>query len=206
MVQATSIALDVIAITLLVFGLYFPRHRHRDMIVAYLGINAGVLVVASVLSSVDVSLGVGIGLFGVLSIIRLRSDELNQRQVAYYFASLALGLLGGTAIEDTWLTAALMGLLLLVLWVGDSSWLLGSHRTQTMNVDRGFLSEADLLAYVSPLVNGKVVRANIIKTDMVNDTTIAHVVLKEDSRDISHANSRAPRLVQNDFGIHRSQA
>ena len=36
-----------------------------------------------------------LGLFGVLSIIRLRSEELAQHEVAYYFAALALGLLGG---------------------------------------------------------------------------------------------------------------
>lgn len=179
--QFVSMTLDILAITVLVFGIYFPRHRNRDMIVAYLGINVGVLVIASVLSSVDVSLGVGIGLFGVLSIIRLRSDELNQRQVAYYFASLALGLLGGTAIANTSQTAALMAILLAVLWLGDSPRLLGSHRSQTMTIDRGFVDEAALIAYLSPLVNGTIERVTIIKTDLVNDTTVAHIALKESS-------------------------
>lgn len=174
--------LDIIAITILVFALYFPRHRNRDMIVAYLGINVGVLVIASVLSSVDVSLGVGIGLFGVLSIIRLRSDELDQRQVAYYFAALALGLLGGTAIANSVLTAGLMMTLLVALWIGDSPWLLGSHRSQTMTVDRGFLNEAELIAYLTPLMNGTIERVNILKTDLVNDTTVAHISLREAPR------------------------
>ncbi len=29
-------AIDLVAVTLLVFGLYFPRHRRRDLVVAYL--------------------------------------------------------------------------------------------------------------------------------------------------------------------------
>src|SRR5215212_6703573 len=103
-----TIAANFVAIFVLVFGIYFPRHRHRDMVVAYLGINAGVVAIAAVLSSVNASIGVGIGLFGVLSIIRLRSDEVNQRQVAYYFASLALGLLGGTQVDDSVVTLVLM--------------------------------------------------------------------------------------------------
>ncbi|MCO5215398.1 MAG: DUF4956 domain-containing protein [Thermomicrobiales bacterium] len=200
-----SMSLDIIAITILVFGLYFPRHRNRDMIVAYLGINVGVLIVASVLSSVDVSLGVGIGLFGVLSIIRLRSDELNQRQVAYYFASLALGLLGGTAIANTSLTAGLMAMLLVVLWIGDSPRLLGAHRSQTMNIDRGFLNEADLIAYISPLLNGTVERATIIKTDLVNDTTVAHIALKEGKGPTSPI-SVTPSSAVHHLDTHRSQA
>ena len=182
MALIASISLNLVAISILVFGLYFPRHRNREMIVAFLGINVGVLTVASVLSSVDVSLGVGIGLFGVLSIIRLRSDELNQRQVAYYFASLALGLLGGVAIDEIWITAALMAMLVLVLWIADSDWLLGDYRTQNMTIDRGFLNEADLIAYVSPRVSGSIVRASILKTDTVNDTTQATMVVREGAK------------------------
>lgn len=202
----TSIAFDAIAITILVFGLYFPRHRNRDMIVAFLGINIGVLAVASVLSSVDVSLGVGIGLFGVLSIIRLRSDELNQRQVAYYFASLALGLLGGIAIDNIWMTASLMALLLLALWIGDSSWLLGSYRTQNVNIDRSFFSESDLITYVSPMVNGKVVRASILKTDTVNDTTLAQIVLNEAIQQSSQSTSQTPQFIQHSFSAREGRA
>src|SRR5215207_1476338 len=82
--QQILIAANFVAIAVLVFGIYFPRHHRRDMVVAYLGINAGVLAIAAVLSSVNASVGLGIGLFGVLSIIRLRSDELDQRQIAYY--------------------------------------------------------------------------------------------------------------------------
>ena len=36
-------------------------------------------------------LGLGLGLFGVLSIIRLRSSEPSQEEVAYYFVALAMG-------------------------------------------------------------------------------------------------------------------
>ena len=39
---AALFAIDAVAISVLVFGLYFPRHRRRDMVVAYLGINVGV--------------------------------------------------------------------------------------------------------------------------------------------------------------------
>lgn len=49
-------------------------------------------------------MGLGLGLFGVLSIIRLRSSEISQHEVAYYFASLAIGLISGmaTTITPSW--------------------------------------------------------------------------------------------------------
>ena|GEM_PF-4764778 len=62
---------------------------------SYLGVTLGVLAVADAFTSTDLSAGLGFGLFGVLSIIRLRSSELDQPEVAYYSAALALGVLGG---------------------------------------------------------------------------------------------------------------
>ena len=92
MSQPLLIICDVVAIVLLVFGLYYPRHRRRDMIPALLGINVALLGITMTLTRTEVNLGLGLGLFGVLSIIRLRSNELGQQEIAYYFTALALGL------------------------------------------------------------------------------------------------------------------
>ena len=113
--------LDLVAICLVVFGLYLPRHRRGDMVVAYLVINIGVLSVAQVLDSRTASTGLGLGLFGLLSIIRLRSSDIDHQEVAYYFSSLALGLLGGLSASPDWLVPLLMAgivpLLALILGV-----------------------------------------------------------------------------------------
>ncbi len=77
--------IDLVAIGVLTFGLFFPRHRRRDLVVAYLAVNVGVLAVATALGNGAVGVGLGLGLFGVLSIIRLRSFEIGQREIAYYF-------------------------------------------------------------------------------------------------------------------------
>ena len=75
------------------------------MVLAIVSINVGVLAVALVLSRADVTAGLGLGLFGVLSIIRLRSQELDQEEVAYYFSAIALGLLGGVRITPDWIAS-----------------------------------------------------------------------------------------------------
>jgi len=113
------LAADLVAITVRTFAVYFPRHRRRDLVVAFLGVNVGVLAVCSVLSSGTVGAGLGLGLFGVLSIIRLRSSELGQREVAYSFSALALGPLGGLPVSPEWVSIALMALVLLVMVIGD---------------------------------------------------------------------------------------
>lgn len=172
---ATLFALDLAAIVLLVFGLYFPRHRRRDMVVALLGINLGVLGVTQALSSAEISAGLGLGLFGVLSIIRLRSSEMDQSEVAHYFAALTLGLLGGFPVSPSWLSPALMGAILAAIFVGDHPNLFARYRHQVVTLDHAYTDEQELTARIGQLFGAKVHRLTVRKVDFVNDTTSVDV-------------------------------
>ena len=169
------IAADLIAIAILVFGLYFPRHRRRDMIVAFLSVNVGVMGVTYAMTNADISLGFGLGIFAVLSIIRLRSTELDQAEIAYYFTAIALGLLGGFPAISPSVSFTLMAVLLGVIAIGDSPRLLGGARQQVVNLDQAVASEEDAKALVEVLLHAYVTRLTIRKVDFVNDTTLCDV-------------------------------
>jgi hypothetical protein len=176
MSQLLFIAIDLIAVGILTFGLYFPRHHRRDLVVAFLGMNVGVLAVSLVLASSTIGAGVGLGLFGVLSIIRLRSDEIAQHEVAYYFSSLALGLLAGLAGSFNWLTVGLMLLIVAVMFVGDHPGLFRRYRQQTVVVDTAFTDESALIDHLSVVLGGARIRsAQVRHLDLVNDTTLVDV-------------------------------
>ncbi|GGI91627.1 hypothetical protein GCM10007175_31380 [Pseudarthrobacter scleromae] len=166
---------DLAAISILTFALYLRRHRRRDLVVSYLGMNVGVLAVATALSGSAAGLGLGLGLFGVLSIIRLRSTELAQHEVAYYFSALALGLIAGLGIEPLWLTGSLMALILLVMFVGDHPRVLPAHRHQTVILDRAIAEDGELYARLEEVLHGRVHSATIQELDLVNDKTIVDV-------------------------------
>ena len=169
------LAADLVAVTILTFGLYVPRHHRRDLVVAYLGVNVGVVAVSAALGSTTVGAGLGLGLFGVLSIIRLRSTELGQREVAYYFSSLALGLGGGLGAGSVPVAVALMALVVLVMAVGDSPRLLRRLRSQTVVVDRAITSEPELVAPLEGLLGARVHAVDVQRLDLVNDTTWVEV-------------------------------
>ncbi|WEK59773.1 MAG: DUF4956 domain-containing protein [Candidatus Microbacterium colombiense] len=169
------IVADLVAITILALGIYFLRHRRRDLVVAFVGVNVGVLAVAVVLAGTSVALGLGLGLFGVLSIIRLRSSEISQREVAYYFASLALGLIAGLTSEISVIPLALMALIIVAMFVADHPRLLSRSRNLTMTVDRAIGDEAELVPLLERLLGGRVSQATILNLDFVNDTTLVDV-------------------------------
>jgi len=166
---------DLVAITILVFAIYFPRHRRKDLAAAFLGVNVGVVAVAGALTSTEVGAGLGLGLFGVLSIIRLRSTELDHEEIAYYFAALALGLLGGLSVDASWFTVALMAAVVVALFVGDHPRLFGNTRCQVVHLDRAFTDETALAAHLERLLGAEVTRLKVRKLDLVNDRTNVEV-------------------------------
>ncbi len=175
MSQSLIIAANLVAVTILVFRLYYPRYRRKDMVVAILSLNVGVMAVATALASAEVTAGLGLGLFGVLSIIRLRSSELAQEEVAYYFSALALGLLAGFQVDPAWVTPALMTGILTVLYVGDHPQLFADTRHQVMNLGTAYTNEPQLIAQLETLLHADVLRVKVKKVDLVNDTTSVDV-------------------------------
>jgi len=175
MTTAALIATDLTAIFILAFGLYFPRYRRKDMVVAILGLNVGVLAVATALASAEVGAGLGLGLFGVLSIIRLRSSELEQEEVAYYFAALALGLLGGISVTPAWTTPVMMTAIVGTLLIGDHPRLFARCRHQQVVLDRAFTNEKVLMAHLAELLSADTQKIRVKKVDLINDSTSVDV-------------------------------
>jgi hypothetical protein len=169
------IGADLLAISLLVFAVYFPRHHRRDMIVAFLGINTGVLGVTYAMANAEISLGFGLGIFAVLSIIRLRSYEMNHVEIAYYFVAIAMGLLGGFPSSASGLTLVLMGILAFVVVVGDHPALLKSFRHQVVVLDRVITDEAILKELLASTLGGKIHSARVTRVDLVRERMVCDV-------------------------------
>ncbi|GAB7103118.1 DUF4956 domain-containing protein [Streptomyces phaeofaciens JCM 4814] len=169
------VATDLVAGSVLAFAVYFPRHHRKDLVTAFLGINVGVLAVAMTLSNAAVGIGLGMGLFGVLSIIRLRSSEIAQHEIAYYFAALAIGLLNGIPEETSALPVALTALVVVTLYVADHPRLYARHRSRSLRLDSAHTDEAALRAHLEVLLGGRVVNLSVKNVDLVNDTTLVEV-------------------------------
>jgi hypothetical protein len=168
-------AADVVFIAVLALGLYYPRHRRHDLTLSYLAINVGVLGVATALGATSVNAGLGLGLFGVLAIIRLRSLELDQHEIAYYFTSLALGVIGGLGADMGWAAIGLMALIVVVIAVADAKAFTRRHRNQQVILDHAVTNEAELALRLEAILGAKVVAVRSRKVDLVNDTTVVDV-------------------------------
>ncbi|MFT3889887.1 MAG: DUF4956 domain-containing protein [Arachnia sp.] len=174
-IQLALIGLDLAAVAVLAFALYYRRHHRRDLLVAFLGVNVGVLAVTTVLATSSVGTGLGLGLFGVLSIIRLRSSEIGQREVAYYFSALAIGLIAGLPHTSLVLPVLLIALVLGVLFVADHPRLLSRSRSQLVRLDRAILDERELQEEAEARLGLPITALGVREVNLVNDTTLVEV-------------------------------
>lgn len=167
---------DAIAIAALC-TLYMVRHHNRELMISYAVINAGIFTVSVALVSAGSNASaMGMGLFGVLSIIRLRSTALSQREVGYYFVALSVGMIAGVNISPAYIAFALMATLVALIAILDSrSAPISTELTQTVTADRAMSDEEELKNYLTARLGYTVTSVKVTELDMVNNLTRATV-------------------------------
>lgn len=168
-----NLAIDAVAIAVLVYGIYYPRHRRRDLAMACVTFNAALFLVVTVLAygRAEVGLAIGLGLFGALSLIRLRSEELSYVEVAYCFSALALAVINGLGLSDHLDALLLNGLLLATVFGVDRADPPSDiHRTRLV-MDRAYTRESDLRAGLVAVLGAEIIKVSIREIDLVRGRT-----------------------------------
>ena len=177
-VLVMNLVVDVLAIAIVAYGIYYRRYYRRDLLLAYITLNIGVFAVTALLAESNAGVGLGLGLFGILSIIRLRSDSVTQEEIAYYFVALALGLIAGLAASPHWLAPALSASLVVVMYVVDHPRLTARSQRQNITLDRAYPDRAQLAAALERLLGAEVRHLVVLQLDLVSDTTMVDVRFK----------------------------
>jgi hypothetical protein len=170
-----DLGVDLAAVFLLAYALYFRRHRRADLLLAYIALNIGIFVAISLLSTARVDIALGFGLFAILSIIRLRSSAVTQQEVAYYFVALVMGLVNGLDLDDRRLVVLINALLLVTMLVADSRVLRERARRLDVTLDTVHGEDAALVADLERRLGGRVLHHRIKDIDYVRNTMVVDV-------------------------------
>jgi hypothetical protein len=179
---AIDLLVDVAAIFLLAYALYFRRHRRADLLLAYVALNIGIFVAMSLLTTVRLDIALGFGLFAILSIIRLRSSAVTQQEVAYYFIALVMGLVNGIGLDDRRLVVAINILLLVTMLVVDSGRLRERARRMDVTLDVVHADDAALVADLEGRLGGEVIHHQVNEVDYARETMIVDVRYRAGTR------------------------
>ena len=166
-----ALGLNVAAIAVLAYVIYHRRHRRRDLLGAYVALNLGVFAAVTLLATQEVSLGLGFGLFGILSIVRLRSTSITHEEVGYYFVALTLGLVNGLGFGSLGVSAFLDAVLLAGMFVADHPRVAAGVERRSVLLDAVHADRPALHADLERRLGSKVLRCVVTDVDYVAGTT-----------------------------------
>lgn len=84
---------NLAAALLIVRFIYYPVTREKSFVFSFLAFSTVIYFVLQFLTSVELSLGFGFGLFAIFSVLRYRTDEMPIREMTYLFTVIGLAVM-----------------------------------------------------------------------------------------------------------------
>jgi hypothetical protein len=112
-------AINLAAMTVLIFGLFYMRYRDKELVTAASLFNIFAFGVLSILGTVEFSLAAGFGLFAILALFTLRSEQISKIEITYFFGSISIAVICSIQGTTLPLVGLVVGLVLLGAYVFD---------------------------------------------------------------------------------------
>ncbi len=167
--------LNLLVALLVVRFVYYPATQDKTYVFTFLAFNTVIYFVLGLLTSANLSVGVGFGLFAIFSVLRYRTDEMPIREMTYLFILIALPVMNSVMISEAKVAmlfvanGAILGLLIAL----EREWgfrFAGSKRVMYDRVDLlGPANEERLLADLRERTGLAVARVDVKRIDFLHD-------------------------------------
>ncbi|HCS38082.1 MAG: DUF4956 domain-containing protein [Anaerolineaceae bacterium] len=168
--------LNFLTALILVRFIYYPSTHDKRYVFTFLAFNTIIFLVVSMLSKLEVGIGVGFGLFAVFSILRYRTDPIPVREMTYLFVIAALPVMNSAALSGgIWPQIIIANIaVLILLMVLERGWGFRYEGYKRITYEKIELIHPDHRAeLISDLENRtgiKIKRINIGKINFLRDT------------------------------------
>ena len=120
-------------------------------------------------------MGVGFGLFAVLSIVRLRSEPFSNRELAYFFVALVLALVSAIDLGSLALTRRAGRASRCSARVGDRPPALAARRAGSVTLEQVFPTRRRCARHLEERLGAPVLDVRVLEIDYVRETTHVEV-------------------------------
>ena len=112
-----ALVIDIIVAWVIVLKIYLPSERDKGYVLTFFAFNISIFMIATLFSQVEISLGLGFGLFAIFSILRYRSDPLPVRELTYLFILMALPVINVILLtEELYVEATIANVAILAMF------------------------------------------------------------------------------------------
>jgi len=189
--------LNLLVCWILVRFFYYRKSRRRDYYFTFMAFSSAMLLLLYVMGSVDVGVGLTLGLFAIFGVIRYRTETVPIREMTYLFVIIALAAVNGLApvyklvgatsadphyelsVGTTIVTVLSNALVVLLIWILESDRLVKHTSTKLILYDRIELivpeRRAELVADLEKRIGIKVNHLEIGHVDFLKDAAFIKI-------------------------------
>ena len=176
--------INVLATWFIIDRLYYQKSKRRDFYFTFMLISVAIFFIVFFMIFVledmkgKTSMGVGIGLFGIFSIMRYRTDTMPVREMTYLFVIIALSLVNAVSVNLPYFEVIVTNLIIiLAVWLCEMH--LKTNPSRLIQYDRIELITPDrreeLIADLEKRLGVKVVKVDIGSIDFLRDMAMIRV-------------------------------
>lgn len=178
------LAINILVTWFIIDRLYYKKSQRRDFYFTFMLISIAIFFIVFFMVFVledmkgKTSMGVGIGLFGIFSIMRYRTDTMPVREMTYLFVIIALALVNSVSVNIPLFEIILTNLIMiLAVWLCEHH--LKTRPTKLVQYDRIELitpeRREELIADLEARLGVKVEKVEVGSVDFLRDMAMLRV-------------------------------
>ena len=191
------LVINIVVTMILIDRLYYPKSKRRDFYFTFMLISIAIFFIVFFMIFVleemkgKTSLGIGIGLFGIFSIMRYRTDAMPVREMTYLFVIIALSLVNAISEGVPMLELGITNVIFIVaVWLCEirlkvlPSKIIQYDKMDLIQPER----KADLIADLEKRLGLDIVQVEVGSVDFIRDMAMVKIRYrgKRTDGDISH--------------------
>ncbi len=168
--------LNLLVTLIIVRFVYYPLTQDKNYVFTFMAFNTMIYFVLGLLIKMEMSIGIGFGLFAIFSVLRYRTEEMPPREMTYLFIIMALPVMNSILIANSAFAYLLITntLIVVLLFVLEKGWGFRYEASKRITYDRvEWITPAhteQLLADLRQRTGLPIKRAEIGRVDFLHDT------------------------------------
>jgi len=204
-----GILINLLAAVIIARGIYYPRKRAQEYIFTFLAFSTVIYLVMGLFTSVELSIGVGFGLFALFSVLRYRTDTVPIREMTYLFVMVALPIMNSILYNSGENVKLCLSdfVIIAVLFILEQKWGFSYDQKKLIKYEKIDLIHADehdrLIEDLRDRTGLAITQVEIVEIDFIRDSADIVITYEEGSLVISKKNPDSDnRPVEESHHIH----
>jgi hypothetical protein len=160
---------------------YYRKSRRRDYYFTYMLFSTAIFFILYQLQNMSVEVGVALGLFGIFSMIRYRTEQLPIREMTYLFVLIGISIINGAGMASSYASfIATNVIFILLIWVLEAAGMSSRMAQKVITYEKIALIKPErreeLLADLRERTGLEIVKVQVGSIDFLKDTAFLKVI------------------------------